>query len=236
MKLACVTICYHEERFIAKFIQAMQNRVDKILVLSSTKPWNGENDEIDNTAAIAESLGADVFAYDWPTEHEQRQAGQHLLADYDWIIVLDPDEYILDADWIKLIKFLETAPHDAYVPQMQNTYWKRGFVIDPPEDYKQIIAVRPSVNFIDKRVVDCGWAHAPIDLHHFSWARTDKECLRKITSYGHAKEFDGLKWFSEVWQSDRTTDLHPLTPTSLKEAVRVELPEELEELNLWPNT
>lgn len=234
MKLACVTIAYKEERFIAKFIQAMQNRVDEIVVLNSLKPWNGDKNETDNTGVIADSLGATVIAYDWQTEEEQRNAGQEYCADADWIIALDPDEYILDEDWSKLIWFLEKAPVDAYVPQMQHTYWKSGYVIDPPEDYKQIIAVRPNVRFIDKRVVDCYWEHAPIDLHHFSWARSDEECLNKITHYGHAKEFDTLKWFSEVWQSDQLTNLHPLTPESLKEAVRVTLPEELERLQLWP--
>jgi hypothetical protein len=234
MKLACVTIAYKEERFISKFIQSMQGRVDKILVLNSTKPWHGDDDSVDRTGAIAESLGADVIRFDWQSEAEQRTSGQYILNDYDWIITLDPDEYLLDADWANLINFLEAAPLDAYVTGMQHTYWKRGFVIDPPEDYKQIIAVRPSVEFIDKRVVNCQWGYAPTELHHFSWARSDDECWRKITSYGHAGEFDALGWFSNVWQSDRTTDLHPLTPESLKEAVRVELPEELRTLELWP--
>lgn len=234
MKLACVTVAYCEERFMPKFIQSMQDRVDEIVVLNSSKPWHGEFIEEDNTAAIAHSLGATVFTHDWPTETEQRNTGQDYCGDYDWVIILDPDEYILEADWVKLLVFLETAPHDAYVCQSQNTYWKRGYVVDPPEEYTQIIAVRPSVRFVDKRVVGSPWAHAPVDLHHFSWARSDAECWRKITSYGHAHEFDSLKWFSEVWLDDLTENLHPLTPESLKQIVRVQLPEELERLGLWP--
>jgi glycosyltransferase involved in cell wall biosynthesis len=235
MKLSCVTIAYKEERFMPKFIQSMQDRVDEIVVLNSIKPWNGDPDEVDNTGSIARSLGATVINYDWKTEQDQRNAGQQYCMDSDWIIVLDPDEYILDADWTSLVAFLETAELDAYVPFMQHTYWKTGFVIDPPEDYKQIIAVRPHVRFVDKRVVDSPWYYAPIELHHMSWARSDEECLKKISTYAHAKEFDTLKWFSEVWQSDQTENLHPLTPDSLKKAVRVQLPEELERLNLWPS-
>jgi len=235
MRLACVTIAYMEERFIVKFIQAMQDRVEEIVVLNSIKPWNNrEFGEYDNTAAIAASLGATVIQGDWATEQDQRNAGQEYCADYDWIITLDPDEYLLDTDWDRLINFLEVAPLPAYVPMMQHTYWKKGFVIDPPEDYKQIIAVRPEVRFVDKRVINSPWALAPVELHHFSWARSDIECWRKITHYGHANEFDGLRWFSEVWLDDLTQNLHPLTPESLKEAIRVELPEELERLDLWP--
>lgn len=237
MKLACVTLAYKEERFIVPFIRAMQNRVDEILVLNTTKPWNGGSDEVDNTGNVARSLGATVISYDWSTEEAQRNAGQEYLNDYDWIITLDVDEFMLDADWSRLVAFLDSATLDAYVPQMQHTYWKTGFVIDPPEDYLQIIATRPSVRYFDKRCVDCAWDMAPVELHHFSWARTDEECWKKISSYAHAKDFDTLDWFGRVWlDNERTTDLHPLTPESLKEAVRVELPEELERLNLWPKS
>lgn len=234
MRLGCVCIAYHERRFISPFIQNMQHRVEEILVLNSLVPWNGDYEEGDKTAAIAESLGATVIRYDWKSEEEQRNAGQEYFSDMDWIIVLDPDEYILDSDWIKLLNFLETAPLDAYVTGMQHTYWKKGFVIDPPEDYRQIVAVRPSVRFIDKRVVNCEWDFTNTELHHMSWARSDEECWRKINSYAHAGEFNALNWFSEVWQSEQVDNLHPLTPESLKQAVRVVLPEELKGLNLWP--
>jgi hypothetical protein len=234
MRLACVTMAFKEERFMPKFIQAMQNRVDEILVLNTEHPWFGAGSEPDNTANIARSLGVSVIQYDWQTEHEQRNAGQEYLADYDWIITLDPDEFIVDEDWAKLVKFLECATVDAFVCQMQNTYWKKGFVIDPPEDYTQIIATRPCVRYFDKRCVDRPFGLAPVNLHHFSWARTDEECLKKISTYGHAHELDP-NWYKDVWSSDKTEDLHPLTPESLKRAIRVELPEELERLDLWPS-
>jgi glycosyltransferase involved in cell wall biosynthesis len=233
VKLAAVAVAYHEPRFIAKYIQAMQDRVQEIVVLNSAKPWHGEHEDGDKTATIASSLGATVVQYDWPTEHEQRNAGQEICTGYDWVIVLDPDEFLTNGEWEKLYKFLETADGDAYVCQQQNTYWKKGYIIDPPEDYRQIIAVRPSVRFFDKRCVDCSYKIAPVTLDHFSWARTNEECLRKISHYAHADELDP-NWYKDVWLSDRTENLHPLTPESLKRAVRVQLPEELEALDLWP--
>lgn len=236
MRLACVTVAYCEQRLILPFIQHMQDRVEEIVVLNSTKPWSGVEAEHDNTAAIARSLGATVFEEYWPTEEEQRNTGQDYCMDYDWVIVLDPDEFITDEEWDKLVRFLETATLDAYVTGAQHTLWKRGFIIDPPEDYKQIIAVRPSVRFTDKRCVDTSWAPAPVELWHASWARSDAECWRKITSYAHAHEFDPVRWFGDVWL-DWTPDmenLHPLSPPALKRALRVTLPPELEKLNIWP--
>lgn len=237
MKLACMTIAYHEERLIKPFLQLMLPRVDEVLILNSTTPWQGEPEpEPDTTATIARDMGATVIEYNWPNEHEQRNAGLDYLSDYDWVIVLDPDEFITTEDWNVLMKFLESndkSPIDAYVTRMQHTLWKSGYEIMPHEDYTQCIAVRPTVRFFDKRCVNVSYTSAPIELWHASWARTDSEVRKKINHYSHAHELDP-DWYSDVWLSDRMTDLHPLTPTSLKEAVPVTLPKELEDLHIWP--
>lgn len=232
-----VTVAFNEERFIKPFLSHIPKWVDEKLVLVSIRPWHGRQEIPDETDLIAEQMGATVICYDWKSEEEQRQAGQDYFHDFDWVIVLDPDEYLTKADWKKLKEFLDgNPPLDAYVTGGQLTYWKRNLVIHPPEDYKQIIAVRPRVRFVDKRVVDCAWYFAPTLLHHMSWARTDDECYSKITHYAHAREFDTEKWFNEVWKSDQTENLHPLTPDALKQAVPAKLPAELERLDLWPPT
>src|ERR1039458_8008624 len=154
---------------------------------------------------------------------------------YDWVIWLDPDEYLTDDGWDILLAFLESAPGDAYVPTMQHTYWKSGYEIDPPEDYKQIIATRPSVRFIDKRVVNSNYGFAPVGLHHMSWARTDEEVWRKITHFSHAHEINAKDWYDNIWLKwqPNHTNLHPLTPPSLRRAVPTELPPDLFKLSLW---
>lgn len=237
MRLACATIAYYEERFIPKFIQSMQGRVDKILVLNSEVPLFGEIEpEIDNTAAIAESLGAEAITYPWRTEPDMRNTGQEYLHDYDWIIWLDPDEYLLDSEWDKLVTFLEDCPAEAVSNTTMNLYWKRGYIIEPPENHTPIIATKPSVRFTDTRCVDVPFVKAPVCVDHFSWARTDKEILRKVTHYGEADKFDGKEWYENVWKqwTPEAMNLHPVNPPVLKEAVRVILPEELVRLDLWP--
>lgn len=237
MKIACATIVYREERFISKFIQAMQDRVEQILVLNSETPLFGPvEDGVDNTAAVARSLGATVVTYPWQTEPDMRNAGNDYLSDYDWVIWLDPDEYLLDSEWQELLKTLETTDAEAVTNTTMNVYWKRGFVIDPPENHTPIIATRPSVRFFDTRCVTVPYVQAPVCIDHFSWARTDEEVYRKVTHYGEADKFDGIKWFNEVfkpWQ-EGDQDLHPITPKNLKRAIRVILPKELELLDLWP--
>lgn len=234
MKIGLVTIAYNEERFISRFLRQVPPFVDQKVCLISSTPWQGKPEAPDETAGLAALNGGITALHDWPTEHEQRNDGQEYFKDYDWIITLDPDEFLTNDGWYDLAAFLETAPLDAYVCQGQKTYWKSGYVIEPPEDFKQIIAVRPSVNFFDKRCVDVPYGEAPVELHHFSWARTDAEVLKKISHYSHAHELN-KDWYNDVWLkwTPSMKNLHPLTPSALLKAVKVkDLPEELE--GLWP--
>lgn len=238
LKFASVAIAYNEERFIGPHLRHIP--LDDKLVLLSTIPWQGPEDRPDKTESILDKFHQECsyIPYDWPNEHTQRNAGQDWFSDVDWIIVLDPDEFLTQADWKIMLRELENASPDisAYVCERQFTYWKSGYVIEPPEDYKQIIAVRPSVRFIDKRVVNCFYGSLPVTLHHFSWARTDAEIKSKITHYAHAHELLP-NWYEDVWKQwvPEMKNLHPLTPPSLKKAIPAVLPEELERLNLWPS-
>lgn len=235
MNLGSVCVAYHEPRFIVPHLKHVQ--IDDRLVLNSTIPWNGEPIGPDNTAALAKPYARVVENY-WPTEEEQRNTGQTLYQDKDWVVVLDPDEFLSNDGWRDLLNFLETTDADAVVCEGQYTYWKDGYVADPPKDYQMLIAVRPHVQFVDKRVVGVPFVVAPVWVHHFSWARTNDEVWQKISHYAHAKDFDVNYWYESVWLPWQLgdKDVHPTTPDTLHDFKRAELvlPKELERLNLWP--
>lgn len=233
MKIAIETLAFNEPRFLPKFIEHYKDKVDEVVVLNSTKPWKGEAVEADPSAAIAKDMGVTVIEYAWPNEHEQRNAGLDYLQNCDWVLVLDPDEFLSDEDFAKLIKHLETAEAPAYVTAHQRVFWKDKEVF-PHSDYQQIIAVRPDVRFVDSRVVNCVYGEAPTDLLHFSWVRTDEEVKNKISHYSHADELIP-DWYEKVWLADKQTNLHPKTPETLKALIPAVLPPEIEKLDLWPS-
>lgn len=239
MNLGLITVAYREGRFIKKFLRHVPHWVDRKVVLLSRKPWFGAETPDDGTFdAVAEPKGGDGIPVlgTWETEHDQRNTGLALLDDCDWIIVLDPDEFLSNEDWNKLYGFLEETEADAVVCEGQHTYWKDGWVADPPKDYQMLIAVRPHVKFVDKRVVNTAYVEAPVWVHHFSWARTDKEVWSKISHYAHAEDFDIKAWYKNVWKKWKPgmKDVHPTTPDTLHDFKKAELPPEIKELKLWP--
>lgn len=235
MRVGLITVAYHEPRFIVPFLKHVPDWVERKLVLNSLSPWFGAPEPFDPTATMAEPY-AEVIQSDWPTEESQRNTGLDLLSDMGWVIVLDPDEFLDNKNWEDLRVFLDLNTGDAFTCAHQHTYWKNGYVARPAESHRQIIAVRPHIRFIDKRTVNTTHRQAPIEVHHFSWARTDEEVWRKISHYAHAQDFNIDHWFNNVWKRWRTSyhNVHPTNPSSLKRFVRAELPKEIEELNLWP--
>jgi len=238
MKTAVVAVALNEERFIKPFLDHIPEWVTTKCVLVSEKPWFGDqNIYRDKTYEIAEEAGAMVVKRDWKTEEEQRNFGQELFGDYDWIIVLDPDEFFDNNTWYELKKFLESQPvSDAYCATSQKVYWKDGWKADPDRDCTPLILLKPGIRFVDKRVVGSSFGLIDIYTHHFSWARTDMEVYEKITHYAHANDFDTEKWFNEVWKPWKPgdKDVHPTSPDTLHNLIPAKLPPELEELNLWP--
>lgn len=233
MKIGLTSIMYNEERFVKPFLKHIPDWVDEKLVLVSTKPWFGQEDRQDSTAEIARQMGATVMEYPWDSEEQQRNTGQNYFEECDWVIILDPDEYLSSKNWEYLREYLEDTEADAAIVDHQRVFWKDKEVF-PHTDYQQLIAARPQVRFTDKRVIDRSYDIAPVELLHFSWVRTDEEILSKIKHYAHANDFNTDKWYKDVWLTERDYDLHPTTPETLHGLIDANLPPEIEELNLWP--
>lgn len=234
MKIGLVTLAYNEQRFIKPFLQHLPDWIDEKYVLVSTRPWYGEDEPQDATADIAREMGATVIENHWPSEAVQRNTGQDLCENCDWVIILDPDEFLDDKGWQQLKLSCEYNQDDAYVAKHQRVFYKDKEVF-PHTDYQQIIQVRPWVKFGFARNVDRTYGTLPIELFHFSWARTNEEVWSKINHYSHAADMDIKKWYDEVWLDDtRVTDLHPNTPTTLEALIPVKLPPELQKLGLLP--
>lgn len=225
MKIGVLTIAYNEERFIKRCVRQFKGVADRHLVLISAIPWHGEALPLDQTETLAVDAGAEVVVGEWENEASQRNLGVQLLSDCDWILVVDADEYYEKDALAGLLTFLETAPEDAYGIGKLYTYWKTPeYRIDPPESGGLIVAIRPWVEFTDKRCIDAPWAFLPdsIVMHHHSYVRTDEEMKKKITTFEHQHEIMP-SWYENVWLGwiPEMENIHPVNPESFKRAVKL---------------
>lgn len=84
--IALVVITKNEERCIARCLQSAAPYVEKMLVL--------DTGSTDQTIQIARSLGAEVHEASWNNDFSQARNRALELADSDWNLVLDADEWI----------------------------------------------------------------------------------------------------------------------------------------------
>lgn len=216
-KTAILTIAYNEADIIRACIENWKGLVDEHLVLVSTIPWNGSPGEDDGTVDIARNKGAHVIVGKWEKEDEQRNFGLAYLYDYQYVIIVDPDELYTREDQEKILKRLKD-PLDyvnkvnrnipAFAPERLETYWKTlDYAFEPVDKHKPPIVVDPKqIKFRDKRALvrfkdGCGVEiieKLPVTCYHLSWVKTNQKVEEKIESYSH-QDVIPLNWYEDIW-------------------------------------
>lgn len=128
MNISTTIIAYNEADNIADAIHSARQVSSEIIVVVDTKTT-------DNTAALAESLGAKVIHQEYLGDGPQKAFGVQ-FASNDWILSLDADER-LDADAVAAIRALDLSRDsvDAYALRRKNfsgSHWVKaaGFYPD----------------------------------------------------------------------------------------------------------
>ena len=85
--IAAVLIARDEARCIARCLKSLRPHVDRMLVL--------DTGSTDDTPAIAAACGAEVHHLPWPDDFSAARNHSLDLADADWNLVLDADEWIV---------------------------------------------------------------------------------------------------------------------------------------------
>lgn len=99
LTLALVMIARDEEANIARCIDSVRGLVDKVVV--------ADTGSTDNTPTIAASLGAEVYHDVWRQDFAAARNFALSHSDADWNLILDADEYIVQADEEAIRSFLK---------------------------------------------------------------------------------------------------------------------------------
>lgn len=232
MRVSAVTLAYNDEGTIAGTIRCLAPFVDKHIVLISEKPYFGKESPPDRTEEICLDLGVEVIKGYWKLDNYQRNLGNILCKDSDWVLGFDSDEMITENDYINLYEFLHKTQSSA-IAICPEVYWHTtDYRLTPKPSYSPIMAMKPSVRFTHIRNIGVPyelWEGGTV--HHLSWCEP-KDILKKVTNYAHATDFNGEIWYNTHYKNWKPEDRYAVLPDKTYLVENNPLPDELKE-HLW---
>jgi len=209
MNFAVCTVAYNEAEWIEACVAQFRPFPLRHLVLVSAAPWFGEARRDDGTATLAAAAGAEVCIQQWTSESEQRNWGLARLYDYDYVLIVDADEFFTRSGLESLLAQLEAGGGPCYRAGEMRTYWKtRDYVCYPYEAWDApVIAVDPKrVRFQMQRQIQPVAENRrlkaptlPVTLYHMSWVKSDEKVLEKIQTFSHAGAIRP-GWYENIWK------------------------------------
>lgn len=207
MRVAVLTLCYNEEDTIGGVIKNWEGLVEKHLVLHSDKPWHGGELPPDETENIVKRFKHTEFIrIQWDSETQQRNWGLGRLYDFDYVLIVDADEFYERKDCEKIINYLGKEKNkydnvDCYRVSKINTYFKDlDYRLDPRDTHEPVIALNPKkIVFTEHRCVNTQ-CQIPFNLimHHTTYCRNRNRLASKLEQFEH---HDSVKsfWIEEVY-------------------------------------
>ena len=101
---ACL-IVKNEEKFLPQCLESIKNAVDEIIIV--------DTGSTDRTVEIAESFGARVYHHPWRNSFSEARNHSIGYATCDWILQIDADESLEQADIPLLHSLIRTSVHNA---------------------------------------------------------------------------------------------------------------------------
>lgn len=197
--------------------------------------WTGQPFKIDEKAFMAFIKEIDeqnkIHLYEdsfyipslTPMQCEVRE--RNLLAEYmgkgGWHIQLDTDEYFINfSAFIQYLKKMPISQKEINICVALINLFKKTtsgyFLVKTKDlDFIPVATNQPKYEYGRRN----GYFNhiAPFFMLHDTWARSEEEVMRKITSWGHANDFDVEKYF-QFWQKVdehnylQIRNFHPIEP------------------------
>jgi len=244
MQIAAHVLAYNVSRFIQPVLRNIEPFVDKIYVAHSTRPWayvrRADQTKINPTTvgeirAIGIGPKLEILEGDWPDEESMRNdcLSRAKGEGFDWLITQDADEFYEEQSWQRIRSILLHSANEEHFVTTWYNFWKSshyvllnasgaikgtnaGFALRCRSDLK--FTDKRLTNSTRSRIVDC-------PCYHYAYVMNDAEMLEKISTWGHAAEFNTKRWFRNKWMNwnESTRNLHPTNPVIWRQAIRFPL-------------
>jgi GT2 family glycosyltransferase/tetratricopeptide (TPR) repeat protein len=232
---AAVYCVYDDVAWLSESLDSIYFSVDAIYFLISDRPWFGQPSDNSGTVELIESFSdkqgkISIIRGAWTNETEQRNAGLNILREkgFTYCFAIDADEIYDPTELKRMIDLVVSRPDVDCWHVSLDTYWKSyRYRIDPREPLKPLVFLKVGNTRFTLNRSAKGENHMVIVpelgiCHHLSYAHSDAEVLKKISTFSHADEvIPG--WFENIWKkwdSDHSlTNLHPTHPYCYQHAV-----------------
>lgn len=108
----------HMEAFLSSIQKHMRNYPHEIVLV--------DTGSTDNTVAIARKYTDKVFFFEWINDFSAARNYSLSCASYDWILVLDCDEYLVELDLTSFDRMIYQFPHAVGMLSRRNHYEMNG--------------------------------------------------------------------------------------------------------------
>jgi len=239
MSIATYVLAFDQQKWMLRNLENAYPHVDKIYIMYSKLPFNYHpkaRETYINTLdlnIIKQSPYIDkitIIEGDWLNETEERTACvQYAKKDgIDYLMVHDADHFYFHEGIESIKNVLRNSPDfDIYAINVYD-FWKSfKYVVVGPDGSKITAGFQAVLNLhkVDKYVHRGKYdvAHVPysngaiindVICYHGSYVLTDEEVYKKIKTYAHSGDFDGDKWYNEIWLpwTLESKNLNPLFP------------------------
>ncbi|MCJ7813316.1 glycosyltransferase [bacterium] len=230
-------VAFNQEHFIEAWVRNAATYSDEMIVLFSKYPWNYNKNAkrmitADKTGEILTRLKEEfpqltVIESKWANETDQRNDAIKIARKQggELLLIVDTDEYFEVDEILAAYNWMQEHPaHVWYMHHVQLIKKINWSVVTPEGNprFEFAIDLRQVKSFKDKRIPKAEKKMTiPENIckcWHFSYLMPEKKIQEKLLSFGHAQEIRS-NWLTEVWPQIglHTIDIHPVTPTGLKE-------------------
>ena len=256
MTFATYVMAFDQGKWIMRNLENAYPHVDKIYVMHSELPW-GYNPKARETYTnnfdlnvVKQSPYMDkitIIEGDWLSDTEQRN---HCLQQakkdgVDYLMVHDADEFYFHRDFDKLINFVKSNPEYDVFSIYLYVFWKSFKYVIINHDQSKVAGKNQTIvnlhtidkyDYIRDVRVECKQIDVPdIKCYHGSYVLTNEEVYKKVKTWSHSADFDGEKWYKEVWLpwTLESKNLHPIWPWAWShcEIFAEQLPEVIEDFD-----
>lgn len=249
-RFAAHVLMFNCDQFILRMIENCGPFVDKIYVAYSDLPWTYNPDArtkyrntTDKNILKHSKYQAKIELIEgvWDTEEEQRNSClEKAKADgFDYLLIHDADEYYTQHDYAMNLKHIECNPEWELYATPWCSFWKNLDYVIHDADGSEILGypefainLHKDVKFVRARTTSAKERFILKGLcYHLSFVYSDDEVYKKISTWGHAHQFNRDKWYQNKWikWNEHVRNLHPIEPAAWKRAVKFkgDLPEAL---------